>query len=254
MLKLAGENHLQAICDFCKNDIIGTKIACYCLAYGFDKDFFNVWINCIDKEIKAVIVRFYDSVTIKALEDCECEEIRDFCCMLMCSEISCDDSTAATLQLDGGEVKKAYLFRGNADGYRLADVSEEYYSQLYELVAENIPGSFINTRDAYLSWLSDFTYRKRRGLSRSKGVIEDGVMYSSVITSSETDSAAVLSAVATSREDRGTGLGKTTVLSAANELIGENKKVYVIALNESAEGFYEHLGFEFESRIHFIKN
>ena len=38
-------------------------------------------------------------------------------------------------------------------------------------------------------------------------------------------------------------------MSIVDELIKENKKVYVIALNESAQGFYEHLGFIFNCDI-----
>ena len=33
----------------------------------------------------------------------------------------------------------------------------------------------------------------------------------------------------------------------------EGKDVYVIALNESAQGFYEHIGFEFTENISFIE-
>ena len=39
-----------------------------------------------------------------------------------------------------------------------------------------------------------------------------------------------------------------------NELQCENKKVFVIALNESAESFYEHLGFDFYGEIAFVNN
>lgn len=253
MLKLADENSLQTICDFCKGDLIGTKIACYCLAYGFDKDFFSVWINTVDGEIKAVISEFYDSVTLKAVEGCEAEEITGFCSMLSYADLVCDSKTRTVLQFSGGNAKKSYLFRGNAGTDSLDDIGEEYYNRVYKLVCENIPGSFADTRDAYLSWLSDFTYRNRRGLSRCKGVIEKGAIHSSVITSSESDTAAVLSAVATSKEARGKGYGKATVLAIINELMSEEKDVYVIALNESAEGFYEHIGFEFESDIYFYR-
>ena len=39
-----------------------------------------------------------------------------------------------------------------------------------------------------------------------------------------------------------------------DELINKNKKVFVIALNESAQGFYEHLGFEYYDDIARIKH
>ncbi len=254
MLKLADQGDLTALYDFCKGDLIGTKIACYCLAYGLDKDFFSVWVNRADDEIKGVIAKFYDSITLKAVKGCDGEEIRDFCLMLCFDELMCDDVAKEAVSLGTHEMKKSYVFRGNADETCLDDIGEEYYRQLYNLICENIPGSFEASKEAYLSWLSDFTYRKRRGLSRSKGIVKDGTVYSSVMTSSETGTSAVLSGVASGKQARGKGLGRITVMSAVNELVSEGKDVYVIALNKSAEGFYEHIGFEYSGDIHIYKN
>ena len=39
------------------------------------------------------------------------------------------------------------------------------------------------------------------------------------------------------------GYGKKTVLTLANELLKEGKRVYVIALNDSAKEFYKKIGF-----------
>ena len=128
-----------------------------------------------------------------------------------------------------------------------------YYKKLYNLVSENIPGSFSDNKESYLAFLSDFTYRKRRNLARSKGIILDGKLVSSVITSAEVPGNALISAVASDKSLRGSGLGKKTVLSMVSELESEGKNVYVIALNESAEGFYGHLGFKFNENITITK-
>jgi ribosomal protein S18 acetylase RimI-like enzyme len=151
------------------------------------------------------------------------------------------------------DIKKSYSFDGNAEDLGAVSLGEEYYKPLYELVSENIPGSFNNTKEGYLSFLSDLTYKSRRGLARCKGIISDSELTSSVITSAETENAALLSAVACSSEARGMGLGKRTVLTMADELKKENKKVFVIALNSSAEGFYEKIGFSFYDYISIIR-
>ena len=142
-------------------------------------------------------------------------------------------------------MKKSYIFKGQAQNFGADNISEELYKSLYALVSDNIPGSFDNSKEAYLSFLSDFTFRKHRALARAKGFVVDGTLVSSVITSAETSDYALISAVASDKRFRGTGLGKKTVLSMIDELINEKKKVFIVALNESAEGFYEHLGFEF---------
>lgn len=252
MLKAAADNDLKSVLRFCSDDLIGTRISCYCLCYGFNRDFFSVWLNELDGEIKAVVAKFYDSVTIKCEDDCDFDEIRRFISMLGYNEVMCSQSSCIALNFKDYEIKNAYVFRGKDGAFESENLCEEYFKQLYSLISEAIPGSFSNDNNAYLSWLSDFTFRKRREMARAKGITENGKLLSCVITSSETDFAAILSGVACKSTFRKSGLGKKTVLSAAKELLRENKKVYVIALNESAQGFYEHIGFEEIYKICFI--
>ena len=91
-----------------------------------------------------------------------------------------------------------------------------------------------------------------RFAARAKGVFQDNELISCALTSAETENSSLLSGVACIKTKRQQGAGKRVVLSLANELQSENKKVYVIALNESAKGFYEHIGFkEFEKIYYF---
>ena len=248
MLKLATETDLDAILRFCDGDLLGTRIGCYCSAYGFDRDFLNVWVDCSDDSISAVIVKFYDSITVIADGD-DLSEISEFISMLGFCNLEATLETCRKLSYEPDEIKKSYIFSGEAESSDAQDLSEEHYKALYKLVSENIPGSFSDDNESYLAFLSDFTFKKRRNLTRAKGIILDGKLVSSVITAAEVPGNALISAVASDKEIRGKGLGRRTVMTMVSELLKENKKVYVIALNESAEGFYEHLGFEFCENI-----
>lgn len=251
MLKLACEADLNAVTDFCQGDLLGTRIVCYCLAYGFERDFLNVWIDEADGNVTAVIAKFYDSMTL--ITDSEnIDEIKEFVTMTGYGSLEASYDTCLRLGFTADTVKKAYVFDGEAESFGAEELSEEYYKPLYSLVSASIPGSFADSKEAYLSFLSDFTFRKRRGLARCKGIIEGSRLVSSVITAAETPSAALLSAVASDKSVRGGGYGKKTVLTAVNELQLENKKVFVIALNKSAESFYEHIGFKPYGEIAFI--
>ena len=252
MLKLATKKDLDAILKFCYGDLLGTRIGCYCLAYGFERDFLNVWINHTEVGVDAVIAKFYDSVTVKA----ECEdlsEVREFISIIGFGTLETSQINCEMLSYKADEIKKSYVFAGKAEDMGATELSEEYYKALYKFVSENIPGSFSDNKESYLAFLSDFTYRKRRNLARSKGIILDGKLVSSVITSAEVPGNALISAVASDKSLRGSGLGKKTVLSMVSELESEGKNVYVIALNESAEGFYEYLGFKFNENITITK-
>lgn len=252
MLKLATDKDLNDILKFCGEDLLGTRIGCYCLAYGFERDFLNVWVDFSDESINAVVAKFYDSVTLKAIGD-DLSEIREFISVIGFSTFETSQEICEKLSFKSDEIKKTYIFCDEAENYGASDIGEEHYKNLYNLVCENIPGSFSNDKDSYLAFLSDFTFRKHRNLARSKGIIHDGKLVSSVITSAEVPGAALISAVACDKSVRGKGLGKKTVLSMVSELQNEDKKVYVIALNESAEGFYECLGFKFKENITIIR-
>ncbi len=245
MFKIATQENLEAILKFCDGDLLGTRIGCYCLAYGFGRDFLNIWI---DDDMTTVIAKFYDSITLKSVSS-DVAEISEFISMIGYSSLDVDADTFRRLELEYGDIKRAYIFKGITAECTAEEISEENYKTLYGLVCENISGSFENSKEAYLSFLSDFTFRKRRGLARSKGILSEGKLVSCVITSAETDSCALLSAVASDKIVRGKGYGKKTVLSAVSELKNENKKVFVIALNESAQSFYEHIGFEYYTDI-----
>ena len=252
MLKLAAESQLDAILSFCDGDLLGTRIGCYCIAYGFDYDFLNIWYDNSDGRIKTVIAKFYDAVTVKTASE-DVQEIADFVSMIGFSSLECNLESCLKLSFSPAETKKSYVFRGTAEDFGAEALGEEYYKPLYELVSRNIPGSFSDTKEAYLSFLSDLTYKSRRGLARCKGMILDSKLVSSVITAAETETCALISAVASDSDLRGKGLGKKTVLTIADELIKENKKIFVIALNKSAEGFYEKLGFDYYCDIAIVR-
>ncbi len=256
-IRLADKNDIPAIASVCKDNVLGTKILCQINAYGTERNFLDVWC-CIDESgrVSAVISKFEDSITIadNMSEDYEdYEDLKTFLDMLGFKTLCCTFSTAQKLSYLHAVNKKAYKFKGTYNGEIISELEEKYYKSCYSLICSNIPDSFSDTTEAYYSFLSDFTFRKRRGLARIKGFTDEEKVYSCALTSAETDDSAIISGVACDITARKTGLGKKTVLTLANELQSENKKVFVIALNESAEGFYEHIGFVFHDKISFIE-
>lgn len=252
MLKMAEKENLEDILRFCDGDLLGTRIGCYCLAYGFSYDFLNIWIDETEGEIKTVIAKFYDIITIKTSAELF-DEIKDFLYMIGFNTLEMYRSVCEKSGFTPEEVKKAYIFDGISDNLGASSLQEEHLRDVYELVSRNIPGSFSNTKEAYLSFLSDFSFKSRRNLARCKGVLVDSKPVSSAITAAETPACALISAVASDSDLRGKGLGKTTVLTMVDELKNEGKKVFVVALNESAQGFYEKLGFKYFDDIAIIR-
>ncbi len=253
-IRLADTYDSGTVEALCKGSLLGTKLLCQINSYGFERDFLNVWL-CFDSEDKAVgaVSKFEDAITLIYSSDNGTEDVKTFLDMIGFRTLCCVYETALKLGYSEPVIKKAYAYTGKYSGEIIPELNENYFRGCYTLISENIPDSFLQTEEAYLSFLSDLMFRKRRALARIKGYAEEGKVLSCALTSAETDDSAIISGVACEISNRKTGLGKKTVLSLAEELKRENKETYVIALNENAQGFYEHIGFEFKEKISFIE-
>ena len=123
------------------------------------------------------------------------------------------------------------------------EVADELFSHIIENYDRNILfGSGIPFAESKNFDIKDVLFK-----SRIVYISEDAkTIVKELISSAEVPGNALISAVASDKTVRGAGIGRKTVLTMLSELQSEGKNIYVIALNESAEGFYEHLGFEFK--------
>ena len=252
MLKLADINDVSEMKIFLGNGIIPLRILSYLTAYGFDKDFVKFWISRNDDAIDGVIALFEDSLLLHIKNCSDTNEIVSFISMLHFNSLSCEKGTAEICGFTRYEEKQGFMFDGCTDECSADDICEDIIKNAYKLICESIPDSFTDSKNAYLSFLSDYTYRKKRSLARGKCIAENKSLVSCAFTSAETSNEALLSGVATDKNLRKGGYGKRTVLSLVSELLRENKSVYVIALNDSAINFYEHIGFKKDKIIAYI--
>lgn len=253
MLKTAKNYDIADIMALCDGSIVGTKILCQIEAYGLERDFLNVWILKDAEITTAVIAAFYDDLALIASDDADFEQLGAFLAMFFYKSLTLPESLCDKLDICDYISKKGYRFDSTAGEVSTEKLTEAYISDAYKLISKEIPGSFSGEKEAYLSFLSDYTFRERRDLARGVCTLTDGKLSSVAITSAETKDAAVISGVACDGNLRKKGLGKRTVLSMVAILENENKKPYVIALNKSAEGFYEHIGFTFKENIAFVE-
>lgn len=253
MLKILTENDLPSLLTFCKGSILGTRIACYALTYGFDKDFLMLWGDKTENGFCCVAAKFENAVTVLANSDANFEELKEFIGIIGADSLTMNTGVAEMLNFKEYDVKKGFKYIDEGSCTYIADNTDEAdLKEIYSLISEAIPGSFKSSQEAYLTFLSDFTFRQRRGYAKAKCIHHDGTVVSSAITSAQSETEALMSGVACNESYRKYGYGKRTVLSLANELKSSGKTVYVIALNSSAEGFYKHIGFEECEKLAFI--
>ena len=252
MLKIADKNDFSALTEFLNSGIISLRILSYLTSYVTDKDFVKFFIQFNEEGIQGVISFFEDSALIEASEKADFGEILSFLSMNYYSSLSCRKEVADLLSFENYETKQGYAYSGDDRENSAENISEENLKTVYRIISENIPGSFENTKEAYLSFMSDYTYRERRNLARGKCIIENNSVVACALTSAETKDKALLSGVAAAKSCKGKGYGKKVVISLVNALLSRGKKSYVIALNDSAKGFYEHIGFKKDDLIAYI--
>lgn len=253
MLKKADESFKNDILSFCDGSLLGTRISCYVSTYGFEKNFIEFYLYYNEDKLIGVMAKFEDSITLLLKEYQDFSEVTTFINMLAFTTLTCNVDILSDKANFNFEAKNCYKYVNNIDICEAEEITHDYYKDMYNLISRNIPYSFANSTEAYFSFLSDFTYRERRNSARAKGIIIGDKLCACGITAAETDTSALLSGIASDSECRGMGFGKKVVLSLVSELKKENKSAYVIALNSTAEKFYEHIGFENCGEIYIYK-
>lgn len=246
MLKLVENGNSSLITGITPNNIIKTRILCYAICYGFDKSFVDFWHG-----EGITVARFDDVYTIWAEADADIDELKEFINMMQIKSIITNDYVSYALGFDDAVIRSGFKYDGKAVIYPgISLINENNIKKNYSFISESIPGSF--NADSYLEFLSDFTYRKNRGFARGICFEENGEVIASALTASETPESVIISGIASSEKYRGSGLGRKIVSSITGILQEENKSVFVVALNDSAIGFYKHIGFTETEKIAYI--
>lgn len=242
MLKAAANSDFARLCAFCKNSVFGTYVVCRARAYGFEKSFAGIYLcENDDGELTGAVSVLENNAVIIANGRCNFEELAFFVASFGLASVLTDEVTAEKCGFHSAEIKTVLCF--DSDGKDFQTDSSADMKKVYELFCSCFPQSFSRDKNLYLSWLSDFTFRKNRGLSRLKAVHCGEAVCAAAVTSAECRNCAVISSVACGREYRRRGYGKAVVLSLASELKRENKTVYVISQDENSTQFYMKLGF-----------
>ncbi|MGN1194697.1 MAG: GNAT family N-acetyltransferase [Acutalibacteraceae bacterium] len=254
MLKLAVTGDEKTIDEFCRPFALGVRIRCLSKAYGLSSSLLSVWLGEENGEITAAVSLFDGAVTVLASDNADFSELSRFLCGLSFSSLCAQEEAVKKLGLSADYTKSMFVYTEPLKtAYEKADGEYENYSLVYQLISRSIPGSFSPEREAYLCWLSDFTYRRRRGLARLKTVADGENLLSCALTAAECADGAIISGVACDEKARGKHLGQRTVRTLCDELKKEGKRVFVIALNDSASSFYLKTGFTFYGKVSYIE-
>lgn len=252
MLKLCNNEDIEPLKNFLDvSDPLAAYILCRIECYGFEKSFCETWLCLGERGITAALSVFCGNAVIYNAGTADFEELGLFLRSGCFNTLLTDLLAAEKLSFTDYEKKQALLY-GTEPPEAVCGTASEY-KQTYSLLCECFPHEYSNVKEQYLEWLSDLTFRKRRGFARVKSVFEGGELCANVLTVAETSKNAVIGGVCCAKEKRGRGFAGAAVLSAVSELKSENKDVFVLAKDDVANGFYKKLGFEFYKNVAYIE-
>ncbi len=250
MIRLAEAADAAPLTVFCGDSLLGAYIQSRFAVYGNRYPFARCYIDRRQSEVVTALSVLEGQAVLLTGERTDSEELAALLPVLALQSVMTDAETAQTLRLPVKQEKQSFRFAGQTAAFAAQD--DAPLRAVYDLISASIPGSFPASKEAYLHFLSDFTFRRQRGFARLKAITEKDFLCACALTAAECPTAAVISGVASADVCRGKGFGKAVVSALAGALQQENKTVYVIALNDSAAAFYRRVGFRDGQRIVWI--
>ena len=223
------------------DDAFYTRVLSLYLCYG-EYGFVDFWVQEAGDSAVALISRFEDKFSLYLTSDSDLDEIAAFLSFRGAGSAMFDASFK--LPISGA----VHTIEGDVLEYTGEDHNSELeiyipdLADVYDTV-RTCASDIFRVPDRLL-FLSDLTRRNNSGRLSLMGAAVDGVLASSALTVSETDSAAILGAVATRPEYRRRGLSRELVRALATKLRADGKRVYVLSASEANTRFYKKSGFD----------
>ena len=218
-----------------------TRILSLYESYGGGYDFVGYWVQETEGKTVSAISRFEDKFSLYLTEDSDLEEVAAFLRFQGAGAVMTD--SRYVLDLESEQV---------ISGQVLRYVGEQYNSEL-EIYTPEIKSLYALLQSCesdifrvpeYMSFLSDVTHRRNLNKCAIMATDVGGALASAVMTVSETESAAILGAVATHPDFRRRGLSRELVKTLASQITSQGRAAYVFSASVANTRFYQRSGFE----------
>ena len=209
-------------------------------SYGTGYDFADFWTQEDDGEAIALISRFEDKFSLFLTEKTALDEVAAFLRFQGANAVMFD--SGFDLEIPAENAVSGDVLRYCGEDYDSdLEIYEPDFSDVYTLLLTC--ESEIFRVPPKLSFLSDVTHRKNLGKCVTIGTAVGDRLASSVMTVSETESAAIIGAVATHPDCRRRGLSRELVRTLACRIRAQGRAVYVFSASGQNTRFYQNSGF-----------
>ena len=235
------EDNFQTIMPLCNNNPFGCRIYSLIKTYSPQLSFVDYWVQIVDEKAVSVIARLETVFILRLTKDSNIEEISSFLRVSGATSIICDGKYYPDLPLlsrkEGLILQRISPFVFDCD----YDVDIPTVKEVYDIISSCASKEF--NVPPYESFMLDVSHKLNNKSIRIIGTKDNCVFKACIMTLAESTDSAVLGALATIPTARNKGYGSYLIKYLCNQLIAENKTVYLHrAMNENIE-FYNKLGF-----------
>ena len=235
------ENNLSDIMPLCQNNPFGCRIYSLIKTYSPKLPFVDYWVQTIDDVPVSAVARLETVFILRLTKNSDMEEISSFLRVSGATSIICDGKYYPDVPLlnrkEGLILQKNSMFNLDSNCNVESPTVKEVYDVIKSCASENF------NVPPYESFALDVSHKLKSRAIRIIGTKTDDDFDACIMTLAESEDSAVLGALATLPTARNRGYGSFLIKFLCNQLIAENKSVYLHrAKNENIE-FYNNLGF-----------
>lgn len=242
MVKFVDSNE-YSLNEICSSDVFGTRILAYFNTYSWNFDFVRFWVQINENgDVTAAISLIDGSMTLTCNENADFEELSAFIKMIGYSSLQCERQVMSKLDIAENIWGYVVSYENITDREKYKNIAlceDINYSDIYSLIKS---ADLLGVGD-YLPWLSDVTYRVKKGTAKAALAVENGEPAACAMALFITENAALLGAVATDKNHRGKGLGGGLVTLLGNEMLNSGKRAELLCKHDSIVDFYRSIGF-----------
>ena len=222
-----------------EKNIYACKIACLLENYGLKYDFAEFWAQYVCEKPVTAISKFYGDMTVYATDKTDFDELKEFFMITGFSSVLCEKE----------------IFPDSYSGIVMEKISENAdvkaevnpnLSEVYRLLESCKSDNF--EVPSYKDFILDMSHKIRHETALCVGVREGEKLVATAMTVAQSETCAIIGAVATDKNYRKWGYGSQCVKALCHLLNG--RKIFIMRDESENECFYKSMGFENKGKFY----
>ena len=253
MISRVDNNNLPMLEGFLsgQKNIYSCRIECLLRSYGLKYDFCAFHIQTdINGNVTSAAAKYYSDMTVCLTENSDTDELSEFIMFSGFSSLLCSKALPFGVPSESGiimELKRDVPEKILSEGMKHTFSPD--LKAVWELLKSCEDKDFAVPQ--YEDFLLDMSHKLRHGTAHCAAVCKGEKIVSAAMTVSESESCALIGAVATDKSFRRMGIGSSCVSELCRGL--KDKKIFIMRDQNKNESFYSGLGFENKEKYYLYK-